>query len=326
MKIGNVDIPGRLTLAPMAAYTSWPYRRICRRFGAALVTTEVAKAREIVRGIEATKKLFVYKNDEHPIAGQFMAAGPEDAAPAVEALCQAGFDIIDLNCGCPKRRLLSDGMGGALAESPEKAEQIIAEMVKRADRPVTLKIRAGFYFGVVTAIETAKRAEAAGAAAVCLHPRFAQGAAKRLPDWDLIRQVKEAVRIPVIGNGGVHTPQDVLKMINETGCDGVAIGQSAIGRPWLFRQANSLLETGQEGPLPPQEEVLEILMEHYLGLVEHLGERMGSIVMRKQSCHYAKYLVNGKAFNRACIHISTKAEFMACIEEHLVNAVEQSTL
>jgi nifR3 family TIM-barrel protein len=322
MKIANIEIPGRLTLAPMAAYTSWPYRRICRRFGAALVTTEVAKAREIVRGIEATRKLFSFREDEHPIAGQFMAAEPEEARRAVEALCEAGLDLIDLNCGCPNRRLLGDGMGGALAESPETVERIAAEMVRRADRPVTIKIRAGFRVGQVTAIETARRAESVGVAAVCLHPRFAQGAAQRPPDWDLIRQVKQAVAIPVIGNGGIHTPQDVVKMFNETGCDAVAIGQAAIGRPWIFRQANSLLETGEDGPPPTQQEVLDILLEHYRGLVELHGERGGSIMMRKQSCHYAKYLINGKAFNRACTHISTKDEFLAAVEEHLVRAVQ----
>jgi nifR3 family TIM-barrel protein len=320
MKIGDVEVPGRLFLAPMAAYTSWPYRRICRRFGAALVTTEVVKAREIVRGIEATRKLFTFKEDEHPIAGQFMAAGPGEAGAAAEAFREAGFDLIDLNCGCPKRRLLSDGMGGALAESPEKVEGIVAEMVRRSRRPVTIKIRAGFYLGHVTAIETARRAEGVGAAAVCLHPRFAQGAAKRPPDWELIRQVKQAVSIPVIGNGGVHSPEDVVRMFNETGCDAVAIGQAAIGRPWIFRQAASLMETGAEGPPPSQKEMLEVLLEHYRGLVEHQGEKLGSIMMRKQSCHYAKQLVNGKAFNRAVIHVSTIEEFMAAVEEHLVGA------
>lgn len=317
MQIGSVKLAGNLTLAPMAAYTSWPFRRICRRFGAALVTTEVVKARDLARRIPATLHVMTYQPDEHPIAGQIMSGDPAEAAAAVEVLNELGFDFIDLNCGCPKRRILSDGMGGALSESPESTEKIVAAMVARAKVPVTVKIRAGRFRGQVTAIELAKRAVGAGAIAVCVHPRFAEGAASLPPDWPIIGQVKRAVNVPVIGNGGVHTALDVSKMIQETGCDGVAIGQAAVGKPWIFHQAGELLRTGEVAPVPDQSVIRGILLEHYAGLVSLHGERRGTIMMRKQSCHYAKALLNGKKFNLAVTKISTTVDFMKAVEEYL---------
>jgi nifR3 family TIM-barrel protein len=317
MRIGSVEIAGRVFLAPLAAYTSWPFRRICRRLGAALVTTEVVKGRELARGIPSTLHIVQYKPDEHPISGQIMAAEPVDAGDAAVTLVQMGFDLVDLNCGCPKRRVLSDNMGGALMESPERVEKIIAEMVRRAGVPVTLKIRTGRFRGKPTAVETARRAEAAGAAAICVHPRWSEGAAASPPDWNVIADVKRAVSIPVIGNGGIHIPADVVRMVKETGCDAVAVGQAAMGRPWIFRQAMALIETGIQSPTPAQPQILDILLEHYRGLVEYQGEKRGTIAMRKQSCHYAKHLLNGKAFNMAVTKASTTEQFMDAVRKYL---------
>ena len=244
MRIASVEISGRIFLAPLAAYTSWPFRRICRRFGAALVTTEVVKARELLRGIPATLQVLDFKPDEHPIAGQLLASDPAEAGEGAARLGEMGFDIVDLNCGCPKRRVLSDGMGGALMASPEQVEKIVAQMVRRARTPVTVKMRAGRFKDQPTAVEMARRCEGAGAAALCVHPRPAEGAAAAPPDWRIIAEVKRAVSIPVTGNGGIHTPADVARMFRETGCDAVAVGQAAIGRPWIFRQAAALLDDG----------------------------------------------------------------------------------
>ena len=248
MRIGTVEIPGRVFLAPLAAYTSWPFRRICRRLGAALTTTEVVKARELVRGIEATFQIIQFKADEHPIAAQILSTDPGVAREAAAILSEAGFDLVDLNCGCPKRRVMSDGMGAELMGSPEKVEAIIAGMCEGASVPVTVKIRAGRWHDRPTAVEVAQRAEAAGAAAVCVHPRFAQQGSQRPPDWRLIADVRAAVTVPVIGNGAIHTPADAVRMFDETGCDAVAIGQAAMGRPWIFRQTETLVSTGAEPP------------------------------------------------------------------------------
>jgi len=314
MRIGKVAVPGRVFLAPLAAYTSWPFRRSCRRMGAALVATEVVKARELVRRIPATLHYISFKPDEHPLAGQFLSCDPVEAGEAAALMRELGFDLIDLNLGCPKRRVMSDGMGGALMESPEKVEKIVAEMCRQAHVPVTVKMRAGRRQGRVTAVETAQRCEAAGAAAICLHPRFAEGAAARPPDWRLIAEVKRAVSIPVVGNGGIRTPADAIRMFQETGCDAVMIGEAAMGQPWVFRQVASLLETGAEPSPPPHEEILDLLLQHYRGLVEHHGEHRGTIMMRKQSYHYAKHLQNGKYFNRDVIQASTAAEFMKAVD------------
>jgi tRNA-dihydrouridine synthase B len=208
-------------------------------------------------------------------------------------------------------------MGGALMASPEQVERIVAQMVRRAKTPVTVKMRAGRFKGQPTAVEMARRCEGAGAAALCVHPRPAEGAAAAPPDWRVIAEVKRAVSIPVIGNGGIHTPADVARMFRETGCDAVAVGQAAIGRPWIFRQAAALLEDGREPPPPSQAEIRAALIEHYRGLVAHQGERRGTIAMRKQSCRYAKHLAGGKAFNLAVIQASSEKEFMDAVDAWL---------
>ena len=192
-------------------------------------------------------------------------------------------------------------------------------MVRRAKTPVTVKMRAGRFKDQPTAVEMARRCEGAGAAAICVHPRPAEGAASAPPDWRIIAEVKRAVSIPVIGNGGIHTPADVARMFRETGCDAVAVGQAALGRPWIFRQAAALLDDGRELPPPSQAEIRAALLDHYRGLVAHQGERRGTISMRKQSCHYAKHLARGKAFNIAVIHASSEKEFMDAVEEYLTN-------
>lgn len=322
MQIGSVQLAGNLTLAPMAAYTSWPFRRICRRFGAALVTTEVVKARELVRRMQATYDYISFKPDEHPIAGQFMSADPAEAADAAVVMNELGFDMVDLNCGCPKRRVLADGLGGAMMEFPEKIEKVVAAMVKASKVPVTVKMRAGRWKDEITAVDAARRCEAAGAAAVCLHPRLSEGAAVAPPDWALIAEVKRAVKIPVIGNGGIHLPADVLRMFRDTGCDAVAIGQAAVGRPWIFQQAAALIATGEVPPPPPAEEIRAILLEHYHGLVALHGERRGTMMMRKQSCHYAKALPNGKKFNMAVQKLSSQANYLAAVEEYLSGSAQ----
>ena len=325
LKIGNLTIPGRVFLAPLAGYTSWPFRQLCRRMGAAMVYSEVFKARELVRHIEATFHILKYQPDEHPIGAQVLTGEPEVAGETAAMLCEMGFDLIDINCGCPKRRIITDGLGGGMMESPERIERVVAAMVAQSSVPVTVKLRSGPRRGEVTALEAAQRAVDAGAAAVCLHPRFSEGAATLPPDWTLIKAVKDAVSVPVIGNGGIRAPGDALRMFEETGCDAVMIAQAAFGNPWIFRQIETLLATGEAPPKPGHDEILALLLEHYNGLIEHHGEKRGAMMMRKQSCHYAKSLINGRKFNEAVIHASTRAEFMAAVDQWLRPARTRNT-
>ena len=314
MRIGNVATGGKVFLAPMAAYTSWPFRRICRRMGAALVTTEVFKARELVRKIPATFQITAFQPDEQPISAQMLSCDPAEAGEAAAMLCEMGFDLVDLNCGCPKHRIVSAGLGGGMMASPERIERVVAAMVRNSTVPVTAKLRAGPKRGVVTVVEAAQRAEAAGAAAVCVHPRFSRGASSLPPDWSLIAKVKRAVSIPVIGNGGIRQPEDAIRMFTETGCDAVAVGRTAVSKPWIFRQIEGLPANGKPPLTPTHAEILGILIEHYEGLVAHHGEKRGTIMMRKQSCHYAKYLKNGKLFNQAVTKLSTARDFMEAVD------------
>jgi tRNA-dihydrouridine synthase B len=312
--IGGITLPGRAFLAPLAAYTSWPFRRICRRMGAAFATTEVFKARELARHLESTLQIIEYRPDEHPIAAQMLSKDPAEAGEVAAMLCEMGFDMVDLNCGCPKRRVVSDGIGAGMMATPKVIGDVVAGMVAQSKVPITVKIRAGLIKGEPTCIEAAQRAEAAGAASVCVHPRYGQGASSLPPEWPLIAEVKKAVSIPVIGNGGIRFPEDALRMFNETGCDAVLIGTASMGRPWIFRQIDGLLATGEVTPVPDHDEILDILLEHYEGLVEHHGEKRGSMMMRKQSCHYAKSLKNGKLFNQAVIQASTREEYLSAVD------------
>ena len=317
MDFGGVKITGRALLAPMAGYTGWPFRRVCRQFGAALTTTEVVKARELVMRIPAALDHVAFRSDEHPIACQILSADPGEAGEAAALAAGMGFDLVDLNMGCPKHSVIAEGMGGGLMGEPEQVERVVTRMCREARVPVTVKMRSGLRDDRTTAVEIARRCEAAGAAAVCVHPRFARGASTRPPDWSLIAEVKRSVSLPVIGNGGIRTAGDALRMLRETECDAVLIATAAIRRPWTFAQINGLLETGREPLPPPATAILAALLDHYAGLVEQHGERRGTVLLRKQACHYVKHLRNGKRFNESVARVATQAEVMAAVDRWL---------
>ena len=258
LNIGGVELPSPVGLAPMAGVTDLPFRILCREQGCGLMCTEMVSAKALLYKNKNTKPLLETVPEEHPLAVQLFGSDPEIMSQMALQLEEGPYDIIDINMGCPVPKIVNNGEGSALMKNPKLAGEIISAMVKKLKKPVTVKFRKGFNDESVNAVEFAKMAEQSGAAAVAVHGRTREQFYSGKADWDIIRQVKEAVSIPVIGNGDIFTPEDVARMMEETGCDGVMAARGAKGNPWLFRRINHYLETGDPGGivvLPIGEEI-----------------------------------------------------------------------
>ena len=252
MQIGNVTINGKLALAPMAGVTDLAFRHICREHGAALTVTEMVSAKALCYKDKKTPRLLELGADEHPAAAQIFGHEPDTMAEGAKlALEKSGCDIIDINMGCPAPKIVNNGDGSALMKDPELASKVIAAVVNAVDVPVTVKFRKGWDEKSVNCVEFAKMAEQSGAAAITLHGRTRSQQYSGTADWDVIREVKQAVCIPVFANGDVAEPEDAVRILAHTGADGVMIGRGSLGEPWLFERANALLETGICPALPP---------------------------------------------------------------------------
>ena len=291
VKIGNVEICGPLTLAPMAGVTDAPFRALCRAQGAALTCTEMVSAKALVYHDEKTKQLLWSPPDEHPAAVQIFGHEPEVMAEAAPmALAYSGADILDINMGCPVPKVVRNGEGSALMKNPKLVYEIVSAMVKAIDKPVTVKIRKGFDDSCINAVEIAKIVEEAGAAAVAVHGRTREQYYSGQADWDIIRQVKEAVSIPVIGNGDVTSPQKAEELVKQTGCDGIMIARGAQGNPWIFSEMITYEETGTLPERPGKEEVRDMMLRHARLQLKYKGEFIGIREMRKHVAWYTKGL------------------------------------
>ena len=286
IRIGNLELKNNVIMAPMAGITDVAYRVILEEMGVALTSTEMVSAKGIFYNNRNNHLILQTAENEHPIAVQLFGSDPMIMARMAEKV-GADFDAVDVNMGCPVPKIVGNGEGSALMKKPDLAFQILDMMVRiLAPKPVTVKFRKGFDDKHVNAVEFAKMAEQAGVAAITLHGRTRAQMYSGQADWDIIRQVKEAVSIPVIGNGDIFTPEDAARMIKETGCDGVAIARGAKGNPWLIRRTVHYLSTGELLPEPSLEERKAMILRHAELMVRYKGEKLAIPEMRKHMAWY----------------------------------------
>lgn len=286
LKIGSVTLPNNLILAPMAGVTDLPFRLLCREQGAGLLCMEMVSAKAILYKNRNTGSLLSIHPGEHPVSLQLFGSDPDIISEIAHQIEERPFDILDLNMGCPVPKIVNNGEGSALMKNPLLAGRIIEKTVKAIKKPVTVKIRKGFDDEHVNAVELAKIAEDAGAAAVAVHGRTREQFYAGKADWEIIRQVKEAVSIPVIGNGDLLTAEDVTAMGQQTGCDGFMIARGAQGNPWIFKQILQYYKTGEQLPRPSVMEVKQMILRHARMMLEFKGNYIGIREIRKHAAWY----------------------------------------
>lgn len=315
LRIGDLTLKNRLIMAPMAGITNLPFRRIAKRLGAGLVTTEMISAAGLARSQKKTFEFLRSDPEERPLSVQIFGSDPRVMAEACRMVVDRGADLVDINMGCPAPKVLKTGAGGALLRSPDHVGAIVSAVRAVCPVPLTVKMRAGWSPDQPDAVIIARRIEECGADAVTLHPRFVIQRFSGSSDWGIIARVKSEIRIPVIGNGDVRTPSQALEMRRLTGCDGVMIGRGAVGNPWIFRQI-SALEVGMEPVTPDLDERKEVILNHFDLLMGEMGEERAARIMRGLLVWYTKGLPFSSHFRRAFTAVRDRNKMVAVLNAY----------
>ena len=315
LKIGNVGLQNNLILAPMAGVTDLPFRTIVEKFKPGLVCTEMVSSKALFYGDEKTKQLLKCDGEKRPISMQIFGSDPETMGFAAKYVSKLA-DIVDINMGCPAPKVVKNGDGSKLLLDLNKVEEIVKSVVANSEVPVTLKYRKGWDNNNIVACEVAKIAEKNGISAITIHGRTRDEFYSGIADLDIIKEVKESVNIPVIGNGDVIDEESAKYMFEYTGVDGIMIGRGTMGNPWIFEQIQHYLETGEKLPSPTNQEKYEILKEHIELDIRYKGEVVALNEMRKHIAWYTKNMPNSSSFRNYINKINTKDELLSVIKEY----------
>lgn len=319
LQIGNVKLENDLILGPMAGVTDLPFRLLCKEQGAGLLCMEMVSAKGIMYNNKNTKFLLTIDERERPVSLQLFGSDADIISEQAKRIEELPFDILDINMGCPVPKIVNNGDGSALMKNPLLAGEIIEKTARAIQKSVTVKIRKGFDEEHINAVEMAHIAQESGAAAIAVHGRTREQYYSGKADWEIIRKVKEAVKIPVIGNGDVWTPQDAIDMRKQTGCDGVMIGRGAQGNPWIFKQILHYEQTGELLEKPSPQEVTEMILRHAKMQMEFKGEYTGMREIRKHAAWYTAGYKNSAKL-RGKINETETYEELKELLSHLGNA------
>lgn len=323
MKIGNVQLDNEVFLSPMAGVTDLPFRTICKEKGCGMLYTEMINAKALCYDDENTKKMLRMEKDEHPVAVQIFGSDPEFMGKAASIMNQYPNEILDINMGCPAPKVIKNGDGSALMRNPKLASEVLSAVVKNSQKPVTLKIRKGWDDDCVNAVEIAKIAEECGISALAIHGRTREQFYSGKADWDIIAEIKQAINIPVIGNGDVFEVQDAANMLEKTKCDAIMIGRGAQGNPWIFKRINHYMKTGEILPEPTLEEKITTAIKHMNLAVSEHGDYVAVREMRKHIGWYLKGLKNSAKYRDQINKITDYKEVIAMLEEYMQHSLTQ---